>query len=52
VFKILSHNGNGNQNDTKIPSHFSQNGYHQESKQQILGRMWEGKRNPYTLAGV
>jgi hypothetical protein len=37
----LSHKGNANQNDTEIPSHPSQNGYHQENKkQQMLVRIW------------
>jgi hypothetical protein len=52
VFNIFSHQGNVNQNDTEIPSHPSQNGYHQENKQpQILARTWCGvvRRNPNTL---
>jgi hypothetical protein len=32
IFRILSHKGNANQNYTEIPSHSSQNGYHQEKK--------------------
>jgi hypothetical protein len=48
MFNIVSHKGTRNQNGTEILSHPSQNGYHQENKQQILERMC-GKRNPYTL---
>jgi hypothetical protein len=29
------------ENDTELPSHPSQNGYHQENKQQMLSRMRE-----------
>jgi hypothetical protein len=36
---ILRHKGNANQNYTKIPSHSSQIGHHQENKQQMLVRM-------------
>jgi hypothetical protein len=32
IFKVFSHKRNANQNCTEIPSHSSQNGYHQESK--------------------
>jgi hypothetical protein len=39
MFNLLSYKGNTNQNYTKIPYHFSQNGYHQENKQQMLARM-------------
>jgi hypothetical protein len=49
MFNFLSHKINTNQNDTKIPSYPSQIAYHQESKQQMLVRKQEGKRNPYTL---
>jgi UDP-N-acetyl-D-mannosaminuronic acid transferase (WecB/TagA/CpsF family) len=48
MFTILSCKGNVNQNYTEIPSHPSQNGYHQKNKQQMLVRM-QGKRHPYTL---
>jgi hypothetical protein len=47
MFNIPGHQGNANQNDTEISSHPSQNGYHQEFKQQRLERM-KGKRNHYT----
>jgi hypothetical protein len=51
---LISHEGNTNQNNTVIPSHPSQNGYHQDNKQQqMLVKMqtkgtlthcwWEGK---------
>jgi hypothetical protein len=45
---MLSHKGNANQNDIKISSHLTQNGHHQENKQQMLMRMW-GKRNNYIV---
>jgi hypothetical protein len=49
MFDILSHKGNANQN-TKIPSHPSQAGNHQELKQQqMLARMGVGGRNTHTL---
>jgi hypothetical protein len=48
MLTILCHKGNANQNDTEIPRHSIQNGYHQEHKQQVLVRMW-GKRNTSTL---
>jgi hypothetical protein len=41
---ILSHEENANQNDIEIPSHPSQNGNHQENKQQqMLVRIEERK---------
>jgi hypothetical protein len=55
TFNILSHQGNANQNDTEIPSHSSQNGSHQEHKQQLmLARMQGvGEKNLYIrLAGM
>jgi hypothetical protein len=48
MFNILSDKGSANQNYTEIPSHPSQNGSHQENKQQILVKMW-GERNLHTL---
>jgi hypothetical protein len=52
MFDILSPIGNENQNDTEIPSHSSQKGYHQENKQQMLVRLW-GKKEPHTfLVGI
>jgi hypothetical protein len=30
MFNILRNKGNANQNDTEIPSHPTENGYHQE----------------------
>jgi hypothetical protein len=33
MFNILSHKGNVNQNDTEIPPHPNQNGYHQGNTQ-------------------
>jgi hypothetical protein len=50
MFNILNHKGNANQNYTEIPSHPSQNVYHQENKQQILARML-GKGTLYTAGG-
>jgi hypothetical protein len=39
---IPSYKENANQNNKEIPSHPSQNGYYQESKQQQkLTRIWE-----------
>jgi hypothetical protein len=40
MFNILSHKGNASQNNIEIPSHPSQNGYHQESKQ---NKCWQGR---------
>jgi hypothetical protein len=34
MFNILSYKGNANQNYSESPSHPSQNGHHQENKQQ------------------
>jgi alpha/beta superfamily hydrolase len=46
---LFGHKGNANQNDIEIPPHPSQNGYHQEHKQQqMLARMWR-KKNTSTL---
>jgi hypothetical protein len=44
---IPVHKGNTNQKYIKISPNSSQNGYHQEYKQQMLVRM--GQRNSYTL---
>jgi hypothetical protein len=41
MFNIPSHQENVNQNGIEIPSHFSQIGYHQENKQETLGRCRE-----------
>jgi hypothetical protein len=48
VLTVPGHNGNANQNHTKIPSLYCKNGYHQECNQQMLVRLW-GNRNPHTL---
>jgi hypothetical protein len=49
MFNILTHKGNANQNaNTKIACHPSQNGYHQENKQQMLVRM-QKKELSYTI---
>jgi hypothetical protein len=49
ILSILIIQGNTNQSCTENLSHSSQNGYHQENKeQQMLARMWR-KGNPYTL---
>jgi hypothetical protein len=48
MFNILIHKGNANQNYTKIISHPSQIGNHQENKQQMLAGM-QGKRNRLIL---
>jgi hypothetical protein len=48
MFDILRHKENENQNNTKIPSHPSQIGHHQENKQQqMLARY--GKKELYAL---
>jgi hypothetical protein len=39
MFNSLSHVGNAIQNYTKIPSHSSQTGDHQENQQQMLVRI-------------
>jgi hypothetical protein len=39
MFNTISYKGNANQNYTKILSHSSQNGNHQEKEQQIMARM-------------
>jgi hypothetical protein len=39
MLNIPGHKGNANQNDTDTLPHSSQNGYHQEHKQQMLARM-------------
>ena len=49
MFKIISHQGNSNQNHSKIPPYTSENGKNRQGKkQQILERMWR-KGNPLTL---
>jgi hypothetical protein len=48
MLNILGCKENINQNNIEISFHSSQNGYHQEYKEQMLTRMkWE--RNTYTL---
>jgi hypothetical protein len=51
MFNILSHKGNVNQNDTEIPFHPSQNGYHLEKKQPMLVRMRRGKKKLLCTVG-
>jgi hypothetical protein len=42
ILNIFSHQRNVIQNHIEIPSHPSQNGYHQQNKKQpILAMMWE-----------
>jgi hypothetical protein len=48
MLNILSHKGNRNQNGIETSSYPSQNGCHQEDKQQMLVKM-QGRRNPYIL---
>jgi hypothetical protein len=48
MFNVLSNKGNASQNEIEISSHPSQNGSHQENKQQMLVRML-GKKKPYTV---
>jgi hypothetical protein len=51
MLNILGHTGNANQNDIKISPHSSQNGHHQEHKQQqMLARMQE-KKEPLSTVG-
>jgi hypothetical protein len=48
MFYILNHKGNANKNYNEIPSHLSQNDYHQINKQ-ILARMGVVGKSPYKL---
>jgi hypothetical protein len=48
MFNIFSHKRNANPNYTKIPSHPSQIGNHQENKQRMLASM-RRNRNLYRL---
>jgi hypothetical protein len=48
MFSILGHKGNAIQNNIEISFHFTQNGFHQEFKQQLLV-MKQRTRNPYTV---
>ena len=49
MFKTTNHQGNANQNYTKISPYTCQNGHnYQDKKQQMLERMWR-KGNPHTL---
>ena len=49
MFNITNHQGNANQNNTKIPPHTCENGYnHQDKKQQMLEMLWRN-RNPHSL---
>jgi hypothetical protein len=51
MFNIITPKGNANENYIDIPSHTSQNGYHEENIKSCLG--CEEKRNPYTvLVGI
>jgi hypothetical protein len=48
MFNILSHQGNANQNNTEIPSHPSQNGYHKKTVS--AGKDVRGRgRNTYSM---
>jgi hypothetical protein len=49
MFNVLSHKRNANQNDIEIPYCPSQNGYHQEHKQQQMLAKMGGGKGPYTL---
>jgi hypothetical protein len=46
---IPGRKGNANQNHIEIPLHSSQNGYHQERKQQQMLLRMQEKRSSYTL---
>jgi hypothetical protein len=49
MFSILNHKGNANQNYMEIPSSSSQNGNHQEEKQQQILTRLLGKGDTYDL---
>jgi hypothetical protein len=49
MFNILIHTGNANQNNIEIPSHPSQNSYHEENEQQQMLASMQGKRNSHPL---
>jgi hypothetical protein len=49
TFSTFSHQRNENQNYTEIPSHSSQNGCHQENKQEMLQGC--GKKEPLNTVG-
>jgi hypothetical protein len=49
MLNILTHKGNVNQNDIKIPSHPNQNDNHQENKQQMQEE-WGGRGEGGTVS--
>ena len=51
MFKIISHQGNSNQNHTKIPPYASWNGKNRQGKKQLLERMWRKGIPPTLLVG-
>ena len=53
MFKIISHQGNSNQNHTEIPPYASYNGKNRQGKkQQLLERMWRKGIPPTLLVGM
>jgi hypothetical protein len=53
MLNLLGHKGNANENDTEISLHYSQNGYHQEYKQQqTLANMWGKRACFHTVVGM
>ena len=51
MFNIVSHQENGNQNNTETQCHLIQTGHHQENKQEMLERLGKGK-HLQTAAGA
>ena len=51
MLTIASHQGNTNQNHTKIPTHSHCNGYHQEHKQLMFLRMSKRRERSYAVIG-
>jgi hypothetical protein len=49
MLSIPGHKGNANQNVIEISPHSSQNGYHQEQKQQMLVRLQGKKEILFTI---
>jgi hypothetical protein len=47
MLNIPGHKRNADQNHIKISCHSSQNGYHEEHKQQQMLARMHGKRNPH-----
>jgi hypothetical protein len=53
MFNILSHQGNGNQNNPEITLHTSQNGQDQKLRwQQMLAKIWRKRITHPLLVGL